>query len=166
MRKFSLRLAKITAPMLDSGATAHCFHDKSAFVPGSLKSCEASNDHAWLNATCVVADHCGAVLIPMENANIRLTNVLFIPSLGFNLVSTGRLSDKGIESHFRRNGIKLILESNGSVIGKGDLDSTCYRSHTCVQIMSLQQPSEILLNIGIDALRPCAVATWPHCTNM
>ncbi len=35
------------------------------------------------DATSVVADHCGEVLIPMENANLRLTDVLFIPSLGF-----------------------------------------------------------------------------------
>ncbi len=71
------------------------------------------------DATSVVADQCAEVLMPIRHANTRLTNARFVPSLGIHLVSIGRLSDKGIESHFRRSDVKLTLEYDGRVLGCG-----------------------------------------------
>lgn len=52
------------------------------------------------NETLVVTKQCGDVL-PFEFSNVRLTEVLHVPSLGFNLVSVRRLAERG---SFRRIG--------------------------------------------------------------
>lgn len=65
----------------DSGATAHCFHSKSSLVPGTLQSCEEVTV-LLADKTPVTASFFGDVILPFENANIRLKRVLFIPGLG------------------------------------------------------------------------------------
>jgi len=57
-----------------------------------------------------------------------LKDVFLVPGLGYNLVSTGRLADNGIESHFGRNHVSLALESDGFYIGNGvrDINSRLY----------------------------------------
>lgn len=96
----------------DSGATAHCFHSKSAFVPGSIKACPSVTvflaSKSFLETT-----QWGKVILPFQNANVRLSRVLFIPSLGYDLVFTINLVVNGIESHSGRSNAKLVLEKNG-----------------------------------------------------
>lgn len=58
----------------------------------------------------------------MDDCVIRLRVVLFIPSLGYNLVSTERLAENGIQYHFSRSDVLLKLESNGSLIERGSRD--------------------------------------------
>ena len=108
----------------ESGATCHCFHSKSAFVPNSLGPC-VPRTVLLPNKMSVTATQMGEVLLPFENANIRLGKVLYIPNLGNNLVSTGKLTDNGIESHFRRFDVRLILESTSFFVGNGNRDSGC-----------------------------------------
>lgn len=72
--------------------------------------------------TPVQSNRCADVIIPFKNANIRLRDAFLVPSLGYNLVSTGRLADNGIESKFRRNDVLLTLESDGFRIGTGQRD--------------------------------------------
>lgn len=74
------------------------------------------------NKTTVCAICCGDVLIPFENVNLRLKRTLFTPTLGYNLISTGCLADNGIESHFRRHNVLLILETSGTSVGTGARD--------------------------------------------
>ena len=105
----------------DSGATCHCFHCESYFVPGSLVPCQREVMLADKNS--VTATHMGDVILPFENANIRLKHVLYIPNLGYNLVSTGRLADNGIESKFGRCDVRLTLESNNFYVGLGSRDT-------------------------------------------
>ena len=106
----------------DSGATVHCFHTLEAFVPGSLKPCPRSTV-LLANKSSVETNQCGEVILPFENANVRLRRVLYIPKLGYNLVSTGRLADNGIESHFCRTNVRLVLEENRFFVGSGDRNS-------------------------------------------
>lgn len=58
------------------------------------------------------------VLLRFENATIRLKEVLFIRTLGYNLVSTGRLALNSIESRFRRHDVSCELESDGKYTGR------------------------------------------------
>jgi len=46
-----------------------------------------------------------------------------MPSIGYNLISTGRLADNGIESHFRRKDLVLKFESNGQILGSSSRHS-------------------------------------------
>ena len=102
----------------DSGATIHIFHSPSAFVPGSLKRC-SPRIVALADKNEVQADVWGEVIIPMQDCIIRLQHVLFVKTIRYNLVSTGKLADNGIESLFRRKDILLKLETDGTVIGCG-----------------------------------------------
>lgn len=61
----------------------------------------------------------GEIVSPFETTNIRLAHALYIPALGYNLVSTGCLVDNGIESHFRRFHVFLKLEEGNEVTGSG-----------------------------------------------
>ena len=105
----------------DSGATVHCFHSDLAFVPGSLEPCE-TRTVMLADKRSVNSNQCGDVIIPFQNANIRLKGALLVPNLGYNLVSTGRLADNGIESHFRRRDVQLSLEESRFVVGCGERD--------------------------------------------
>lgn len=105
----------------DSGATIHIFHSVRAFVPGSIKQC-AEGCVTLADESSVNASSCGDVMLHFEEFIIQLQQVLFIPSMGYNFVSTGRLADKGVESLFRRKYILLMLESDGTIVGSGDRD--------------------------------------------
>jgi hypothetical protein len=61
-------------------------------------------------------------MLPSENANISLTGVFFVPDLGFNLVSVGRLADKGITSTFKKAFANLQVAESGFDIGSGIRD--------------------------------------------
>lgn len=86
----------------DSGATIHCFYDKTLFTAGSLVNCD-ERTILFADKTSSVSSLMGEVKIEIEHAILRLEDVLYVPSMGYNLVSTGRLADNGIESIFRRN---------------------------------------------------------------
>lgn len=106
------------ASYADSGATVHCFHSENVFVAGTLESCD-ERIVMLADKTSVVAKECGDVILPFENANIRLKRALYIPNLGYNLVSTGMFADKGIESHFGREDVRFVLTKDKIFIGKG-----------------------------------------------
>lgn len=78
----------------DSGATSLVFHSMDVFEKRSMKSCGPRSIHLT-DTSRVMADKIGEVAIPLENATIRLKDVLYVPGLGYNLVSVGRLADNG-----------------------------------------------------------------------
>lgn len=101
----------------DSGATTHCFFNEEAFIPGTLVPCD-EHTVVFGDKTSANANLWGQVLIPFDEVNITLYNVSYVPSIGYNLVSTGRLEHNGIESLFGRNDFLLKLESDHSIIGQ------------------------------------------------
>jgi len=72
----------------DSGATSHVYHTEDAFVPGSLVGCEPRTV-LLADKSSIIASKRGEVILPFDNANIRLKHVLYIPGIGYNLVSVG-----------------------------------------------------------------------------
>ena len=102
----------------DSGATIHIFHNRHSFVPGSLKQCQPRTV-ALADKREVQVNIWGEVILPMKYCIIRLHHVLFVESIRYNLVSTGKLADNGIESLFRRKDLLLKLEVDGTIIGNG-----------------------------------------------
>lgn len=105
----------------DSGTTVHCFHSIHSFVPDSLMHC-ARRTVTLANNSEVETETSGEVHIEFDHSIIKLSNVLLIPTLGYNLVSTGKLADNGIESHFRRHNMLLKLEDSSDIIGCGSRD--------------------------------------------
>ena len=92
---------------IDSGATIQVFHDRSAFVPRSLKPC-TSRTISLADESCVSSTHVGKVTIPLQNANLCIQEAYLVPDLGFNLVSVGRLPDAGVRSIFDKQHVKLV----------------------------------------------------------
>lgn len=104
----------------DSGATSHFFCSESVFVPSSLHDVDGRKILLADNTT-VTATQRGDVILPFTNANLRLTDALYVPDLEYNLVSVGRMADRGIESFFRVGDVCLTHE-DGFVIGCGQRD--------------------------------------------
>lgn len=96
----------------DSGATVYCFHSKSFFVPGSVMPGDRRSIRL-ADGTSVWGKWPGEVILRWESANSCLQNVLFTPNVGFNLLSTGRLADNGIESRFRLSDARFSV-NNGT----------------------------------------------------
>lgn len=90
----------------DRGVTVHCFHNRISFVPGSFKK-GVSRTLVLADNSAVKSEYLGDVIIPFEGVYIKLGQKLYLHSLGYNLVSTGRLVDNGIESLFRHSDLLL-----------------------------------------------------------
>jgi hypothetical protein len=119
----SVNAPKDLSSYIDSGDTAHVFHNPRMFMPGSLAVCE-SRTISLADKSEVHATHSGEVVLPFENANIRLTGVYFVPDLGFNLVSVGRLADKGITTSLNKLCVTLHVAQSGFNIGNGTRDDS------------------------------------------
>lgn len=75
------------------------------------------------DTTSVSACKRGEVLLPFGNSNIRLEHVLYIPVLGYSLVSVGRLSDNCVESFFRSDDVELRHQLSNMLVGYGICDN-------------------------------------------
>lgn len=107
--------------VVDSGATVSLFHSRSAFVPGTLAPA-APRSIVLADQRTIVANMAGDVVIPFKGVNLRITECLLAPDLGYNLVSVGRLADKGIRSTFDVNRMSLSMDS-GTFVGTGVRES-------------------------------------------
>lgn len=115
----------------DSGVKIHIFHARNAFVPGSLMSCHKRAVCRVDNGKFTTVK--GVVVnIPLDDCVILFCDVLFVSSLGYNILSTGLLADNGIGSYFRRSDILLKLGSNGTLSGRGsrDIENGMYVRHS------------------------------------
>lgn len=98
-------------------ALIHIIYTKTVFVFTFLKSCDHSTV-SLADSTTVISHTCGGVIITMNGCIIYLRKVLFVPSFGYNLLSTWCLANNSIKSHFCRSDILLKLESNRKVVGR------------------------------------------------
>lgn len=113
----------------DRGANANCFQSRLKFAPGTLKSC-SPRTIILADESTVVASEIGEVIIPFEIANLRLKDVLLVPDIGYNLVSCGRLADKGIQSCFSSVYVTFVLSENNFQIGSGTRETK-----SCIYIL-------------------------------
>lgn len=107
----------------DCSSTAQFFLCVSAFVPDTLMDITHKTiELAYI--TNVNAMQQEDVKIPFQDVNIRLSEVMRVPNLGYKLVSVGRFADKGIQSQLYDREFSLQYE-DGFEIGRG---SRRYRS--------------------------------------
>lgn len=106
----TIHLPMIYRFMLTVGRLRRFFHLENTFVSSSLLLC--SRRTIFLaDKTPVISNRHGDVGIPFDRNSLCLRNALYVPSLGSNLVSTGRLADHGIESLYRRHDMHLKLRT-------------------------------------------------------
>ena len=62
----------------------------------------------------------GTLLLPLDNGFLRLTNVWYAPDLGFNLISTIQLGEKGVEMWLRTTDQPSQILHDGAILGYAD----------------------------------------------
>ena len=90
----------------------------------------------------------GEVVLPFEHADIRLQNVLYIPNLSYNLVSTGKLADNGIQSLFRRFDVRLSLQTNSFFVGIGSRDK---KSGMYMLLEPISHSTQMAMSVSNDS---------------
>ena len=112
---------------LDSGATDHICNNKKAFLkiqrlPKPIQVRIGDN-------SIVPAAGIGTVLLTaLKSQQIQLTDVLYVPAIGTNLLSVSKLTDKGCEVQFSKNGQATILNQKDRSI------ATAYRKNGMYQV--------------------------------
>jgi hypothetical protein len=103
--------------ILDSAATSHICAYKDQFL--SLIPCERYLN--WGKAQRIKVDFIGEISLKFTSTGqqVRLTNVLFVPELGVNLLSTGKLIGKGVTVNSTPKACKLITPE-GAIIAQGE----------------------------------------------
>lgn len=99
---------------VNSVTTVFIFHSATSFVLETLV----------VSAPCRIAfaekgkgtvDMLGHVAMKFDDARLRVANCLFVPDQGYNLVSSGRLTDKAISSSFDSHEMRYSLNSKTDV---------------------------------------------------
>ena len=88
---------------LDSGATDHMCFSRDAFTTITPYVCSVQT----ANKSVLQSEGIGEVVVPGKHRNITLKNCLFVPSLGFNLVSVPRITSAKCTVLFRHNGAEI-----------------------------------------------------------
>jgi hypothetical protein len=103
--------------ILDSGATIHTCYIKELF-----SNLEPSNTSIkWGNTnTTLKAQGIGSISLVFNSTKqlVRLTNVLFVPSLGVNLLSLSLITSKNYSLSFNKDSCFIYTPSN-SLLAKG-----------------------------------------------
>ena len=92
---------------LDSGASRHICADASLFR--QLKPCDITL--GWGNAGTIKVTQLGDVSLnfPSTGAKVLLKNCLLVPKLGINLLSLGKLVEKGYSARITAAGSEVLL---------------------------------------------------------
>ena len=62
----------------------------------------------------------GTLLLPLDNGFLKLSNVWYAPDLGFNLISTIQLGEKGVEMWLRTTDQPSQILHDGAILGYAD----------------------------------------------
>jgi hypothetical protein len=101
--------------IIDSGATCHMCNDVSQFV--KLHNLEKPEDVTLGDGHVVIATGWGVVKTEIESPNGQkgkscvLQDVLYVPSLSYNLVSVSKATKSGKTVKFNEDGCHILDES-------------------------------------------------------
>jgi hypothetical protein len=107
---------------LDSGASCSTFFSRHTFVPGALHVCDP-RPILLADTYEISANMSGDVILefPKEDGSptviLRITSCWYVEDLGYNLISVGKLANKGITSIFRAETGELKIEPKNLILG-------------------------------------------------
>lgn len=111
---------------LDSGATDHICNNKNAFlkIQRLLKPIQVRiGDNSVVPAIGI-----GTVLLTVsEKQQIQLTDVLYAPAIGTNLLSVSKLTDKGCNVQFSKDGLATIINWQDNSIATAQRKNGMYQ---------------------------------------
>ena len=101
--------------ILDSGASTHICCDKTLF--SSLIPTDKTVK--WGNATSIIASYMGNIELIFNSTKQKaiLEDCLYVPEIGLNLLSLGRLAQKGLNIQFYKQ--NCYIERPNKLIAKG-----------------------------------------------
>ena len=120
---------------IDSGCSNHMTYDKdlfSSYSPGSSSSVELGNNN--------VANVCGSgtidltLLVNNKPTKCRLSNVLHVPELGYQLLSVTTLDKSGLKISFFSG--RCEIKQNDSLLATGSMIRNLYRLDSVSNISS------------------------------
>lgn len=140
----------------DSGATSHGLYLETAFIPGTPQSC-GTRTVVLADQRNMVCKRSGNVLLPFEDVNLRLSDVPFVPQLGYNLVSTGILAEKTISSYFCSDNVRLVPGPRDLIIGVANRDNVS-------SLYLLPNPmSQVVPQLAMSATTEMQTQLWHRC---
>jgi hypothetical protein len=96
--------------VLDSGCTRHMTYDRSHFVDFRRESGKVT----LANGKTLRVRGKGTVNVPIQGKMIPIADVIYVPDIGFNLLSIAQLTARGITCEFV--GDEAILSRGGEVV--------------------------------------------------
>lgn len=95
---------------VDTGATDHFCCEKESF--SSLKSC--TGESARVSGGNLKIKGVGTVVLQLENMELTLNKVLYVPDLQKNLMSGRRIAEAGAQAHLSQNKIRIYMPGKWS----------------------------------------------------
>ena len=99
--------------ILDSGATSHICSDRALFSELEPYSISLR----WGTASQIKTSGKGIINIKFNGYPVRITECLFVPEIGVNLLSLGALIEKGLSIEFTQESIKISKNNKSFAIG-------------------------------------------------
>lgn len=115
--------------LIDSGATCHIANSRNGFLEFS----EDNHDKIHvLNDQVLMSKGIGTICMDVLNAeneisSVRVTNVLYVPEAGGNLLSVSRLTAQGFKVSFDKNSCLIMNKSGTKQIAIGDQTGNLYK---------------------------------------
>lgn len=97
---------------LDSGATSHLCKDKGSFIPSTLKRLRDPIEILLADGSSKSCQQTGSIKLKGTHGILHLKDVLYVPGLTINLVSTDRLNAQGYDILLASNGRAAVLSGD------------------------------------------------------
>lgn len=106
--------------VLDSGCTKHMTFDRGHFID--------YKKHGGLvtvaNGKTLKVQGGGTIEVPIQGKMTEITGVIYVPDLGYNLLSVSQLGERGMQCHF--DGTSATLMRNGRVVATAGKQGKTY----------------------------------------
>ncbi len=134
---------------IDSGATDHLCSSRTTF--STLRGLPAPVPIRMGNNTTAIATGKGIVILGNKNHALRLTNVLFVPDIRYNLLSVGRLDNSHYNILFGR-GKCSVFDQGGKTLAVAYLNGGLYQFQQSQAIANIATTGPKILRIESKAL--------------
>ncbi|KAG9447198.1 hypothetical protein H6P81_013326 [Aristolochia fimbriata] len=137
--------------IIDFGASCHISSDLSLFVSTSSSASASFSPICTSDGSQLSVSSVGSICTP---SGIRLSDVLYVPKLSWNLISVGQLCDLGFHVLFTSSGCQVQDPTSGKVLGTGRKVGRLF------ELEALDSLSRFPLNYSFTASYDSAFTLW------
>lgn len=146
--EFLFLVGRVNGWILDSGATCHVSCKRENFI-------EFDGTHSEkvsvANGQEVRASGRGKVAVVLVNGNsttakVTIEDVLYVPSIGGNLISVKRLTEKGFKVEFSGNTCEIRTKDNNRQIAVSDIVGNLYQMRVANEVNTVTNYQKICVH--------------------